>query len=255
MKTATKTLMLIAVLAFVAAPATADWDWDDGHKMHYPQLPDPDGWDVCLVHQTIADDFMCTQTGPILDVHFWASWRSDDVLWPEITNLHLSLHKDIPKEESTSGYSMPGEELWRYDTLNFRWRDPDFGDQGWYCPIDDFWQRPDHQQFFQINVLIPESEAYTQQEGTIYWLDIRVDMIEDQNPPIGWKTSQDHWNDDAVFWHPDLYGTGEGGWVELRDPEFPEMSLDMAFVITPEPGTMSLLILGGIGVLMRRRRK
>ncbi len=40
-----------SVLAAIAAlglalPALADWDPSDGHKMHYPQLPDPVGWDV-----------------------------------------------------------------------------------------------------------------------------------------------------------------------------------------------------------------
>ena len=69
---------------------------------------------------------------------------------------------------------------------------------------------------------------------------------------FGWKTSADHWNDDSVY---GLYTTDETTiWQELIDPEF-GFSLDQAFVITPEPGTMVMLILGGLGVLTRRRRR
>ena len=39
---------LIAVLCVVGLPALAlaDWQPGDGHKMHFPQLPDEDGWNV-----------------------------------------------------------------------------------------------------------------------------------------------------------------------------------------------------------------
>ena len=49
-------------------------------KMHFPQLPDPNGWDVkadgglCL-----ADDWQCDGTGPVRDIHFWGSWKGDVV--------------------------------------------------------------------------------------------------------------------------------------------------------------------------------
>jgi hypothetical protein len=51
------------------------------HKMHYPQLPDPGGWDVNATGNVslpnsimLADDFRCTETGYIDDMHFWGSW-------------------------------------------------------------------------------------------------------------------------------------------------------------------------------------
>ena len=40
-------------------------------------------------------------------------------------------------------------------------------------------------------------------------------------------------------------------WRELIDPRT-GISLDMAFVITPEPATLALLTLGAIAVLRRR---
>lgn len=40
-----KLIALLCVLA-LGGPALADWQPGDGHKMHFPQLPDEDGWDV-----------------------------------------------------------------------------------------------------------------------------------------------------------------------------------------------------------------
>jgi hypothetical protein len=45
--------------------------------MHFPQLPDSTGWDVkasggiCL-----ADDWQCSETGYVGDIHFWGSWKN-----------------------------------------------------------------------------------------------------------------------------------------------------------------------------------
>ncbi|MCP4902422.1 MAG: PEP-CTERM sorting domain-containing protein, partial [bacterium] len=64
----------------------------------------------------------------------------------------------------------------------------------------------------------------------------------------GWKTSQDHWNDNAVW------EVSNGVYAPLSDPlAQPPTPLDMAFVITPEPTTLGLLALGGLVVLKRRK--
>ena len=42
-----KTLYFIVFsTAFISLIAFSDWEPDDGHKMHYPQLPNELGWDV-----------------------------------------------------------------------------------------------------------------------------------------------------------------------------------------------------------------
>ncbi len=52
---------------------------EDGHKMHFPQLPDEDGWDVNATQpQVLADDWTCSQTGWVKDIHFWGSWQGGD---------------------------------------------------------------------------------------------------------------------------------------------------------------------------------
>jgi hypothetical protein len=36
----------LAAFCLLAAVASADWFPGDNHKMHFPQLPDAQGWDV-----------------------------------------------------------------------------------------------------------------------------------------------------------------------------------------------------------------
>ena len=94
-----------------------------------------------------------------------------------------------------------------------------------------------------------------------YWLGVSaIPFYQDvQETKFGWKTSIDHWNDDAV-WLDDPQDTPP--WRELRYPQSEPIesilwgeSIDLAFVITPEPATLGLLLLGGTALLMNRRKK
>ncbi|MHC4396423.1 MAG: DUF7901 domain-containing protein [Planctomycetota bacterium] len=238
-----KLIFINLCVLFAAGTALADWIPGDDFKMHYPQLPDPFGLDVmATVPKILADDFQCAESGFITDVHFWGSWR-DDVIG-DITNVHLSIHADIPDPDGTGrGYSMPGLELWSLDTDGAIILPVAPSPQGWYNPNTAEYYPDNHVQYFQYNISIPEQQAFYQEQGTIYWLDISVTTPFGE---WGWKTSEAHWNDDAV-WSDD----GQN-WIELRHPVSGE-SLDMAFVIAPEPATIALLGLGGL-VFLRRRR-
>lgn len=245
------TIALAIGVVLITSPAQADWVPEDGHKMHWPQLPDPNGWDVDVTTDTVYDDFLCTQTGPINDIHFWASWKQD--LIGQIAWIDVSLHGDVPAGTDLP-YSHPDSlmygnnppPLWfqRFMPGQFIEAPAGIGDQGWLAPsfTQPQWNRPDHQEFFQIN--IPQiDDPFIQQEGTIYWLGIHIGLEGPLGPEIGWKTTLDNWNDDAAY----VYG----GWQELIDP-LTGASLDMAFVITPEPATLMLLILGTLALLRQK---
>ena len=51
-----KKLIALSCITLLAGPAFADWLPGDGHKMHFPQLPDEDGWDVKSSHLIPAPD-------------------------------------------------------------------------------------------------------------------------------------------------------------------------------------------------------
>ena len=194
-------------------------DEEADYKMHFPQLPDPHGWDVNATEPAmVADDFLCTATGLINNVVFWGSWRDDEI--GQIYNIHLSIHKD----DRSGTFSKPGELLWQWDTNNFFVEEvfPP-ADQGWSNPaLRIEWTRPNHKRYFRFEVPIPNDIAFVQEEGNIYWLDLSFAV---EGGAFGVKTSLNHFEDDAVW----LYGVPPVGWQELIDPS--GESLDLAFFI------------------------
>ena len=114
-----KKRLSILMICFFTTVALADWDPGDPFKMHFPQLPNPDGWDIDLTKDAIQDDFMCSWSGPINDVHFWVSWEGDrtggltNISWIDIGFL-----PDVPADPldplsfSHPGASLYGNPLW-----------------------------------------------------------------------------------------------------------------------------------------------
>ena len=267
MKSLLTTLMIAVAVAGLAATAGADWKPEDGHKMHWPQLPDPNGWDIDITApNVVADDWKCGGTGPVRDIHFWFSVEGDgqgvspiEVL-SAIEWLRLSIHSDIPADQSPTGYSMPGDVLWEYYPPDPQILPvPGQGLQGWASPAQEEWRREDHNLFFQANIMdIPD--PFIQREGEIYWLDASLKFVDGYDGPrLGWKTTlRDlEFNDDAVYLVDDP--TGAPPWRELWEyGDHGGHSLDMAFVITPEPGTLAMLaglgIVGLMGLGLRRKK-
>lgn len=251
-------LLTVIVALAVAGTAAADWSAGDGHKMHHPQLPDPTGWDINMTDvvdataHPLADDFLCTSSGPITDIHFWASVPDDNAIF-DLRQITLTIHDDIPAGQSGTGYSMPGTARWTASILDYDIVTIDSEDwQSWWNPVTGVIDEPDnHQTYYQFNVNIPEEEAFEQEAGNIYWLSIWVESEINQiigTGPLGWKTSQDTWNDCAVWWND-----ANNQYEQLLDPNG-GAELALAFVITPEPASLALLGLGGALLLKRRRR-
>ncbi|MCD6395038.1 MAG: hypothetical protein J7M40_16230 [Planctomycetes bacterium] len=221
-----KTILLIVIVSVsLGQVGLAHWDPDDGHKMHYPQLPDPQGWDVCLRPMAVADDFQCGATGPITEIHFWVSWKNDIVR--EVPAWHISIHEDAD--------GRPGRALWRYKkgAVALKYEEP--SEQGWLCQCDPIEAQKvipnNHTKYAQVNITEIE-EPFVQAEGTIYWLAIRGYMPLYEagviQPEVGWKTSLQHFRKPAVWMYWPM-NSADNSWDAVAIPEYEQ--IDMAFVI------------------------
>jgi len=296
-------ILLIALLLASAVRADFDPNVDPSKFIQLPDLspngldvnatwkgPPPQGLPNYPFRKILADDFWCVTTEPITDVHIWGSWLNDLVA-PDVY-FKLSIHADIPADPANGiPYSRPGPELWAGEFQKAPTAAPLYFTERLYAEnVQERFYDPNNHEFigqdtkvWQYNFYIPPALAFVQQGNpnapVIYWLDVQAII-----PPIidpgtgeasiapevfGWKTSFQHWNDDAVYGDtsgPGLSGVlSEQGWRELRYPgeELPNnplpvelwgKSIDLAFVITPEPGTALLLTVGALALLRRGRR-
>lgn len=217
-------IVISSALICVITPALGQqeciWNVGDPHKMHWPQLPDEDGWDVMATEPIVlADDFLCTETGPITDVHFWGSWRNGEV--GTIDTFWLSFHRNIPADMNPEGFSKPGETLWEtpvpIEFVNVIPIDATVM-EGWYDPSQPEILLDDHSEYFQYNICFWEfldaADLFYQMQDSIYWLNISAVTSDPGTAMLwGWKSTEDHWEDDAVwaYW-------GELDWQEIYEP-------------------------------------
>ncbi len=268
MKYAFTALIAVVALILLGAPAAADWEEGDDYKMHHPQIPNPQGWDVNFTYpKIVADDWGCTETGPVADIHFWFSVMGQMTpvgeipLPPRIDNVHVSIHKDLPvgDPENEFDYSIPGGLLEEYDfgADEIKLLGPFSGMQGWWDPNFQEGSTDDHNSYWQVNITNIRNPVI-QREGEIYWLDLSMKASNVTGEPldVGWKTTYEdlHFVDWPVYRDDDA----AMAWQPVWDTAGGYPPVDMAFVITPEPGTVAMLVGAGlIGLLAyaRRRRK
>jgi len=218
--------VLVFMLLMLTGTTMADWFPGDGHKMHYAQMPDEAGWDVNATQPLVlADDWMCGETGWVKDIHFWGSWMHG--IEGQIISFNLSIHADIPADPPAIPYSRPGPTLWEREIIDFIPLPIDAPTaEGWYDPSTGLFLLDDHFTYFQYNVFLPEEDWFWQDQGTIYWLNISATLVDPAGTQWGWKSSLDHWNDDAVWglW-------GDLNWIDMWEPPDFFQSMDLSFVI------------------------
>jgi len=218
----------------------------EGEEYKWLQTPDlaPTGMDVrATAPYLLADDFLCTEPGRLTEIALWGSWLDDVVPDPTVVGFRLSIHEDIPDSVSPTGHSMPGEVLW-YGTFTSL----DYGAEIWADGLEEGWLDPPGDYTFPgdtvcwlYTFVIDPADAFhqvgTPEDPVVYWLDVQA-VADEPGASFGWKTSNEHWNDDAVW------TTGEEPYVGLWDelmypPEHPffPASIDLAFRIVSEYGT------------------
>ncbi len=230
-------VLFVSIVGLTASPAilAADCDWQPGqsHKMHWPQLPDltSTGTDVSLSSAALADDFLCTASGPIRNIHIWASFLGDNVPkeGPANLTLELSLYANIPSEGPKWG--QPGELLWSqsFSPGQYTVQTVHNGPEDWYDPSTGLYLSDHQRQAYQYDFCV-QDEPFVQQEGTTYWLAVSVTELS-PNYALGWKTTslQWQWNNSAVSLAQD-----QVNWTPMDYPdghEYDNAPVGLAFVI------------------------
>jgi len=227
-----KSIVLLAALTFAVAwagLATADWlpGWDDPEvKMHYAQLPDTTtfGWDVlssgvCATPVCrVADDFMCTETGWVKDIHFWGSWKND--VMGQIEYFHFEIF--------ANNAGQPGQRLWWYDApiADVQIVTKNAPNEGWWNPCAPEVLPLNHAAYYQYNVDILQGRWFCQDQGQVYWLSVYACVV-DPLTQWGWKTSISQ-----LYGEDGMYGWTGGPWIGYLVDPTTQLSRDLAFVIT-----------------------
>ncbi|MBN1361472.1 MAG: hypothetical protein JW993_12815 [Sedimentisphaerales bacterium] len=243
-----RTFFMISLLLPVwAAPqvsaaqdGTCDWQRGDLHKMHWPQLPDlgASGVGVNLSGVAAADDFRCSATGPVQNIHLWGSFL-DNVLpenGPADLTVELSLYADVPGDEKTP--SQPGELLWNqtFAPGQYTVRAVHDGPGTWYEPTTAEYHAENRVQTFQYNFCA--DTPFVQREGAVYWLSVNVPDVDTESS-FAWMSTgrQRRWNEAAVYLPED-----SEDWLPLAYVEehpWADQALDLAFAVTNDEGTVS----------------
>jgi len=236
----------VVLLSFVSYTMA---DWDPGFPALYYQNPaQSDAWSVIADWEAssdtyrVADDWTAAQTSAITGISFWAGWKNDYI--GQATEIYVRI---FDNDTTTPGFPKPGQCVWSclFNTSEFAHHYDSLA-QSWYEPQSDYWLENDHDHMYQYNIPVISS-PFTQQAGLTYWLMITTNV---QGGDLGWNTAQSVTGSSAVYWNNNI-----SDWSPLMTPSGcpdPQVPLDLAFVLIPEPASLLLLGLGGL--ILRRRK-
>jgi hypothetical protein len=208
------------------------------------QYPDTNGFDInATLPNIVADDFQCTNASTLTNIQIWASWQDDANPNTNMTFV-LGIWTDVPGGSSTgtvNGPSHPGSQLWTETFPPGSYPPPVLvatGQELFYSPTTGQLVPETKVWKYSFTPRRPYCQTGSPNRPVTYWL-----SVYGRNPnagaaaPFGWKTSTNHWNDDAVYGHLTATGVPIGDWKELIDPRVvaAHISLDMAFLINNGP--------------------
>ena len=147
--------------------------------------------------KVLADDFLCTQSGAITDIHIWGSWLLDHVsAVPNHGTFVIGIYSDIPDPDGDGpAYSMPGELLWdmKFRPGEYAVRVEADGPEQFFDPNLNEIIGTDNIAW-QYNFLIDEALAYRQELGKVYWLSV-MNVDPDNDGAISLIDLSTSWQD------------------------------------------------------------
>jgi hypothetical protein len=181
----------------------------------------------------LADDFVCSNPGPITDIHLWGSWLNDQVQTNSLT-FWLVIYSNVPVS-ATNSFSYPGNLLWQEQFgpgqyIESFWS---FGQESFLDPGASAVVGPDSQVwyycFYPTNIFVQQGGAAA---PTIYWLMVYAQPPTGGGFQYGWKSTPQVQNDASV--HAPWSGmtpTNNPGWTPTQQSPTGG-PLDLSFEIT-----------------------
>ena len=180
----------------------------------------------------LADDFTCSNPGPITDIHLWGSWLNDQVQTNALT-FWLAIYTNVPAGP-VNNFSQPGALLWQEQFgpgqyIESFWS---FGQESFLDPGPPNGMGPDSQVwyycFYPTNIFVQQGSAAA---PATYWLMVYAQLPPGSTFPYGWKTTYQVQTDTSVHapWL-NMIPTNNPGWTPTSDSS--GLPLDLAFKLT-----------------------
>jgi|GEM_PF-1255986 len=193
----------------------------------------------------LADDFPCTNSGPITDIHLWGSWLYDQVDYNAVYT--LAIWSDVPTS-TANPFSHPGLQLWTQSYSNGQYTLCPFTNKLEFFYVGDGGLNGVASQLgsssnlyylcFDANPTNTFVQMGTSTAPTNYWLSVTV---QSANGPVqrffGWKSSSIAYNDAAVAAFNGNFNPLPTDWYPMADAQ--GLPLNMAFKITTSTNSSS----------------
>jgi hypothetical protein len=228
----------LAALALLAAPANLQAQIQpcyDTNVVKFLNPPNVDGGlDVMdsRENDVLADDFLCTSTGPISDIHLWGSWLNN--LHGTVTNFWIGIYSDVPAvtnfSKGTVTPSHPGLLLWQqpFSFGQYAETPGPTGQEYFYNPTNNMTLGGDTQAwyycFYPTNPFVQQGTAAN---PTNYWLAVRAQLLPEASM-FGWKSSLVPYHDAAVWGTVNAVGLPNGDWQSMTNP-LNNQQIDLSF--------------------------
>jgi hypothetical protein len=182
----------------------------------------------------LADDFTCTNTGPITGIHIWGSWLGNQIGSP--TNFWVGFYSDVPAITNATGQilvnSHPGTLLWWTNFPVGQYGSGPFGtgSEQFFNPTNCTFGTDSQIYYYCFFPANPFVQMGTPTAPTNYWLAIYAQLPND-GTLYGWKSSAIPWHDRAV-WGTHTSILPDGNWQSITNCQNQQQPVDLSMYLT-----------------------
>ena len=188
----------------------------------------------------LADDWVCTNSGEISDIHLWGSWQNDNAALNTIT-FELYVMNDVPIGPNNPFFSHPGTNILWHQTFP----PGTYNESIWSASATEHFFDPGNGQTLGTDSVVwyycfnPTNlvQYGSTNNPQMYWLVAFADLPVGQASVFGWKSTTNVQHDISVHskWTSGVPPTNSLAWV-TNNQSFPTTGsnspIDLSFKLT-----------------------